>query len=116
MAVRLQPKTLRPMAEIVNSEDPAHCLNNDIVDSGNATNIKQVMEIVYCRVCHSFISLHSIRMSAPFMNLKNDLGILHSPTPYIVQSFKGLIPFHQFQAHAIFSFQQTMLTRFELFE
>lgn len=61
VVVRFQPESLHTMGKIMNSENPPLCLNNSIIDSGNATNTKQVMETVDCHDFRMFITLHSIR-------------------------------------------------------
>lgn len=73
IAVHLLLETLRTLSVIMNSEQPALCLKNDLIDTGNATNTKRVMDTIDCGAFRSHILLHSTRTSMSFMNQKNDL-------------------------------------------
>lgn len=103
MAVCVKIEMLHALVEIMNTQDPGICLNNDLTDSSNATNTKQVIETVECRVFRSFFTSHCIRMFPSFMNPENDLEDLAHSNKWSGRSctyqhsilWKRLLPFNQ---------------------
>lgn len=85
MALHLQSETLCAMGQIMTSEDPAICLKNDIVNRGNTTGTKQLLETVGLCVIRSFTTLHWMRVYKLFLNPKNNLGNLTQTNPSIMQ-------------------------------
>lgn len=68
MAVRPQAEKLCAIGEIMNNEDAAICLNNNVIDFFNAENTKQVMETVDSHEFGSFSTIHPIELFTSLMN------------------------------------------------
>lgn len=96
------------MGGIIKSENPALCLNNDIIDNGSATNTKQVRETVDCPVLRSVITLH-FNSNVYIMYVSEEWSGNHCTDPPRTSGERRLFS-KQFQAGAIFSHNQKIPT------